>query len=460
MSSIIQYPFTNAGNYSFDSNLIEISGGKAKLKDLTPIDEIFYADYDLNINGSRGAGVLTGTPTGGAGVSGGELDLTGETVKYVNYDPEDNADPVQTGCVRFKVRPNYSGSPVSNKTFFHVVGVNSKNFVFMKHFTDGLVEFSVYNSAGVLIVKLNSGWVPVANNVYELEGNWDLTAGASRFFINGLQVGSTHTGTGTRDTNVTNFRVGSDRSGVDKSDFKIDDFQIFTTVQHTENFASEIPRASQQTYSLANPTIIVNATFLSSDWLTFTETSPPSGADEIKYTPRVNGIDKWFSGSLLTSDGTYAQSNTDDEISANIGDFVVARSSTGLKIFLHSDTGYTTPELDLVDITYNSSLPDPATPTLIELEGFVYTPLGVAVNTLLKIRPYIAGFVNEGVFMQYAYVDIGHTDSDGWFEKFVHINPSIQLYELKIGKQSYTIDLSDKTGLVDLSTLTLTLVTD
>ena len=62
--------------------------------------------------------------------------------------------------------------------------------------------------------------------------------------------------------------------------------------------------------------------------------------------------------------------------------------------------------------------------------------------------------------MHYAYVDIGYTDSDGWFEKFVHINPSIQLYELKIGKQSYTIDLSSKTGLVDLSTLTLTLVTD
>src|SRR3990167_7383770 len=101
-------PFTDSADYNFDSDLIEISSGKARLKDIRPATATFAASYDNDINGSWGNGVLTGIATGGASVSGGKLVLTNAT-KYVQYAALNNADSLQTGCIRLKYTPNYTG---------------------------------------------------------------------------------------------------------------------------------------------------------------------------------------------------------------------------------------------------------------------------------------------------------------------------------------------------------------
>ena len=112
-------PFTDSADYNFDSDLIEISSGKARLKDIRPANATFAANYDNNINGSWGNGVLTGIATGGATVSGGKLDLSGGG-KYITYDADLNGDMQQTGTIRMKVTPNYSGTPATTQIFFSI----------------------------------------------------------------------------------------------------------------------------------------------------------------------------------------------------------------------------------------------------------------------------------------------------------------------------------------------------
>ena len=93
--SLLQGVFYNdAINFIFDDTKIEVIGGKAQLKNRL-VDSTFGANYNIDINGSWGDGVLTGTAFGGASVSGGKLDLTGGTVKYVEYSAVGNADSLQ-----------------------------------------------------------------------------------------------------------------------------------------------------------------------------------------------------------------------------------------------------------------------------------------------------------------------------------------------------------------------------
>ena len=117
MSTTILFPYTTPANYSYDTDLIDVVGGVAKLKDLTPLNSKAWATYTSSINLSGGLGVLTGTGVGSPTISGNKLDLTGDTIKHVDYDAENNADMQQVGAIKFKIIPNYSGAPSSNKGF-------------------------------------------------------------------------------------------------------------------------------------------------------------------------------------------------------------------------------------------------------------------------------------------------------------------------------------------------------
>jgi hypothetical protein len=63
----------------------------------------------------------------------------------------------------------------------------------------------------------------------------------------------------------------------------------------------------------------------------------------------------WFDGlSWVVSDGSYAQSNTADEITANIAALVFAeKTELTVSCFLHSADGLGTPELESLEINYS-----------------------------------------------------------------------------------------------------------
>ena len=232
--------FENDTGFVYDSNKSEFSGGQNQQKDMRPANATFYASYTSDINGNWGNGTLTGSAVGGAAVVSERLDLAHNDIRYVDYDADLNANSTQIGCIRKKaLTPAYSGSPSSNVVFFVVNKQNGSlwNLIQLWHKTDGNIALSIYNSTGAAIYEGVLGiWSPVADTPYEIELNWDLTAGATRVFIDGTQFGATVTATGTRDSDINLFRIGGGYAGFNNSNFYIEDVLVFSTVQHTSNY--------------------------------------------------------------------------------------------------------------------------------------------------------------------------------------------------------------------------------
>ena len=277
---ILNYPFENITNYLFDSDEIEIDviskhvGLKLNQIDVDFTedfdddidfiyddtksqfnagqieqiykrlnDETFYASYNNNINGNRGDGILTGTAAGGASVDSGELDLSYDDTRYVDYDADQNASSPQTGCIELKgYKPNYSGNPSSTQILFSISAGqgNSVNSITLLHYSSGQLHLDVIDKDGFGILSINfPAWSPTLDNPYDFSLNYNFTAGSTRLFIDGTQHGSILTQTGTRDSNINLLRIGNRYNGGFTSNFKIDAILIFSTVQHTSNYTPD-----------------------------------------------------------------------------------------------------------------------------------------------------------------------------------------------------------------------------
>lgn len=216
-----------------------------------PDNSMAYASFTsgLDFDWSNTGGTLTGTALAGAGVVSGELDLTGSVVdRGVSYSATNNANFGPIGTIRFKLRPNYTGSPSSNQVFVWVG--NSGGFqgsIQVHHWTSGNIVVYVGNDSGswILAGVALGVWSPTAGSTYIHEFNIDSvnSGGAYRYFIDRVQFGSTQTGTGTRTTAWSDrVYVGQGTGGAGSSpNFKLDDLVFFSTVQHTANHESELP---------------------------------------------------------------------------------------------------------------------------------------------------------------------------------------------------------------------------
>lgn len=102
--------------------------------------------------------------------------------------------------------------------------------------------------------------------------------------------------------------------------------------------------------------------------------------------------------------------------------------------------------------------------TLTKLYGHIYTANTFHNGVEIKIRPYQAGFSNvssgtTGVFHDYSWTVLDTSNFDGYFEGYVYLQPATKYWELKIGSQSYMVQLANQAS-NELSDLTLTLITD
>lgn len=204
-------------------------------------DVTFLACYDAeSITADYAAGWDVGRNIGSATVSAGYLNLNADSLRYIDYQAANNADSQQVGAVRCVVCPAYSGTPATAQRFFSVGKAHNSlvNVVTAYHFTNGKIYYQIYNSAAASIFTLLSDavWVPVSGTDYELEIDWDITTGANRIFIDGQQIATADTSTGTRSADIGLLRVGSDITGASTSNFKISNLAVFNSVQHTENY--------------------------------------------------------------------------------------------------------------------------------------------------------------------------------------------------------------------------------
>jgi hypothetical protein len=226
----------------------------------------------------------------------------------------------------------------------------------------GHIRLVAYNNVGVNIYTDTFGaWLPTSGTEYEFELSMS-SAQAIRLYINGVQSGATKTTSFTRGTSAVRLYIGSDGTDTDGS---FDDLIWFSTVKHTANYT---PGYSVEKYSISNPTIEGTASWMNEGLDGFTETKIVSGSDEIKYILKKGTVWYWWNGTAwAVSAGTYAQSNTAEDIETNKATFCTAIATSKFKAFLHSDDGSTTPQLDKLVIQYNfgGESPDAVSKTIV-----------------------------------------------------------------------------------------------
>lgn len=374
--------FANPAEYSFPASLIEIVGGNAQLKNLIPATASFYADYEVNIDGVWGDGILTGVPTGGASVVDGKLDLAHNDLRYVGYDAVLNANSQQTGCIRFKFIPNYNGSNLVEQILFVICknAGSGDNLIFIRQragtTAGGYLVLHMHDHTGALIKEVLLGyWAAIQGQEYEFELNYDLTNGQTRFFIDGTQYGSTITETGVRDNNINLLRIGSyfAPSPTHVSNFSIADFVYFSTVQHISDYIPDWSGIPHTPYSLNSPQIKAVSTLFVDGVEALEHIIIVSGLDKIQYTVEVNSIQYWWNGVEWSISSNYAHTNTLVELNDNLInlDLVFGRDFR-IVSHLYSENGFTTPALNNQILTYAMRGPDPTKPFECLVYGYLY----------------------------------------------------------------------------------------
>jgi hypothetical protein len=433
-------------------------------KDTRPANFGCGATYTNDINLNWGGGVLTGTAFGGATVASGKLDLRNFD-KYIRYAALNNASSTQVGCIRFLYTPNYSGAPVAERTLIALLEAlgSSTSLIQLSHNTAGRIGIFITNSSGVTIVNGSSNIISlVAGTEYEFEFDWDLTAGITNLFLNGVKIITTITSTGSRNA-ASYIYIGANFGASNKADGYFNNVLFFSVAQHTANYTPgytieetiyvenkvtlpemeytgagslivvtnfitsfvQSPRitlqigrsgdwlywdgvewaVSNDTYTQANdpaifainvatlpvsgeiyvqfkiyftgsntlssfldlsitltaqiyltnnPTIEINSKWYIDALELFSETAAKIGTDQIKYILKKGTKWYYWNGSAwVESNGTYTQANTAADIEIHKANFTTSHTLFGIKLFLYSTDGTTTPEIDLLSVDFD-----------------------------------------------------------------------------------------------------------
>lgn len=424
LTSAISY--VTAGNFTYDDSLVEFTGVLARLRDLREElgdgNATFHAGFGSNANGNWGDGVLTESSATTPPVASGMLDLRGSLTDYAQWAALDNADHVGALTLCVDIKPNYTGSPGALQSFIMVnkTGTVVNNLIQIAHATNGNIVVHMYGDNGVGANHTIAAWSPTAGVTYNFELNVDNVGGTCRLFINGTQHGSNFTSTVSRSAgNINVLRVGrgSGVLGEGNPNFEADNVVVYDTVQHTSAF-TPVASIPATVYSIANPKVVQNASVLQDAVESFSASTSVAGADLVKYTLEVDDQEYYWTGSAWAeSDGTYSQSNTAAEISANAATFDVP-GQLSIVAYLHSAAGDTRPSLTSVTLGYNfyAVVAEPATCLIY---GWLKDVRGIGISgatVTFKLSRSVAGVYMEasGVVVDKEYAV--ETDEDGYFE--------------------------------------------
>lgn len=355
--------------------------------------------------------------------NGGTLGVSGSFADIIIYDTEQHTGANYT--------PGYTVPPIS--------------------FAETYIQSPEQDFGGSLdgVLQSVSTWSVVTNGDVKFTFN---TAGGVPYWYDGnswVVSDTSYTQSNTAADMITNLPTYSFPSGVREYKYGItfpDDNLVQNNIDNL-NFVY-----SDQIYPTSNPVIRPNNTFNSSELIQFQGMDTVTGSDLIKYIVYTNGQDRYVTGgSAANSDGTYAQSSTDTEIFSDISNVVVSRGAVYPRIFIHSEDGQTTPELNTLVISYDASPVDPDL-TLCSFDMLIYDHDGPVSNETVQIRPF-KGFINTSVFHPYIWQVLGTTDSTGWFSADIYVQADGSFWEMKVGPKRYKFSLPDATD-ADLTTLT------
>lgn len=383
MSTIKTIVYNDPAQSAFVYNTaeVQIDGSGAMLKRRTlPSNQLVIATGRVQQNAditptAFNSFYMRGNATWSAGAGYNCDDVTPLSYLSLNDDSvRDGVTPIPNtshfnfkdiGTVRFKYKPAYSGPPSVSRYIF-TTGVSTEgstkgqgSLITMTHDSGtGRITVITRNATDTGTTSSPFGnWFPVAGTWYEFEFNYNSVAGTAQLFIDGNVQSSNSVRIGVNDRDYFYFGNYYSSVGGWTSEGSFRDIEIFNTIQHTSSFVSEIPRVVNL-YPLESR--IEPQDFSTSEGLENFEnvTSPLVGDSNIRYCIKVeNSLYRISGGMLISSNGTYAESNTVSEIVAD-KDLVTTFIQNGARLtfspILYSGVlGLYTPNLISDTLTYD-----------------------------------------------------------------------------------------------------------
>lgn len=192
-------------------------------------DVTFMVRYDTTKNASVFIDNQKATSVGSSSILNGKLDLTGATLKYVEYEADGNADSQQLGSIRIRVTPDYAGSPAADQTFVAISKAkdDADNLIEIFHTSAGNLGYQINDSSGSSIASGSAAWSPTSGTEYELLFTYDLTTGDNDLYVDGSSHAS-DSGTGSRDAAIDYLVIGTDEAQNNNADFSVSYFAIYS----------------------------------------------------------------------------------------------------------------------------------------------------------------------------------------------------------------------------------------
>ncbi len=236
------------------------------------------------------------------GVSGfgdGALRVAGGGANGVLYTGAQLVAAKNTCTVRFRVRPNYSGTPALEQVYFYSLELATfKNAIALGHSTGGLISVLIGDESGSpIFFTPGPVWSPVAGTWYEWELTFDTTPGTgfgTVLRIDGVEVfADASLGSRTAGT-VDVFGFGTE--GTAESDCIFDEVHVYDTVQHVADYTpATVEFEPDRSWAIVS---------LDTDWNTETEISAnistfPHTQKYIQFIARLRTTDRWETPVLL-----------------------------------------------------------------------------------------------------------------------------------------------------------------
>lgn len=376
--------FADDTDFVYDSDLAEFSGGQVQQTNKRPADAVFYVDFTDNSEDADWTDVGTGVGTlyNGATVHDGKLDLTGyASNRYLSINAYNTSHDSQKGCMRCLFTPNFSGNPTYDQYIMQWRDGGLENNIQVYITTSGFIRVWIRDGMGGTIVASTTNWGTVnftAGQPYEIELNWDCDAGEHRLFINGIQQGSTQSGTGTRDGRIDQFDFGVYYNNLGQPNFSISKFIYFNNVQHTTDYTpdwSNIYAYDYVTSKVELPTMTYAGTQIKEfTGITSTESGSPKYVLDDKY---------WNGASWVSSDGSYSQANTLAEVNTNIGSLTPTGATLNIDVVF--DNSSTQSSVDELQVNYTGS-------TYVETEVVLPEMAYTGAGTLIEVTNFVTSF--------------------------------------------------------------------
>lgn len=378
---IKNWPFTFPGNYTVsDAAKIEVANDVAKLI-VTASSEIFYNSFDSEgVGGAIDPGDCE-TPSGLAycEVKGAErnisdpkfgdasLKLSGGVSVRVAYRNTAGASfwpgvNSNKGTISFWLRPSWTDNPGPTQHMFFVTysatcGIRTmENRVAIYHLSTEELYAGIWDSSGTLIASMSNAWSPVGSTWYHIEFGWDVDAGNTYLFADGILVAYTTGTTGSRlEATYPTNQVYIGQAGSGGKLKLIDDFFMLDTVLHTANFTPPILAGPPSYYPSDKPWVQPAVSFdpiILTNWTALVEVS--IGAGSVGYNLSINdGVDwlYWGGSSWDSTPGDGSDYNDIATITANIDTLDVSPDIILSRIFLISD-GTQQINLDNLELTF------------------------------------------------------------------------------------------------------------